>query len=195
MNPFTVSVVLDDVDLSDEIIEAVFALIEDAVPSAVNGVVVVTAPVAAQDDEAAAFQLIAQLRAALPEATPVRLDQDLVSISDIAQRVGRTRESVRLLVEGKRGPGDFPPPVGTVGGGIRVWPWAVVLDWYRDALGEDLDERGVRPETAALVDACLAGENRRATTEQRWTLARTSTRLAPADVRPTSDPGDRALAS
>ena len=38
-------------------------------------------------------------------------DAGLVSMADIAARVGRTRESVRLLIEGERGPGGFPAPV------------------------------------------------------------------------------------
>jgi len=33
---------------------------------------------------------------------------DLVTMLDIARRVGRTRASVRMLVNGQRGPGEFP---------------------------------------------------------------------------------------
>ena len=35
-------------------------------------------------------------------------DAGLASLADVAARVGRTRESVRLLVSGDRGPEDFP---------------------------------------------------------------------------------------
>ena len=38
-------------------------------------------------------------------------DAGLVSMTDIASRIGRTRESVRLLITGARGPGGFPAPV------------------------------------------------------------------------------------
>jgi hypothetical protein len=157
---YTVSVVLGNVELTDEVLDDLFARIDDVVPSAIDGAVKVTAPVEASDDESAAFQLVDRVQAALPRAVALRLDQDLVSVSDIAERTGRTRESVRLLVDGKRGPGGFPTPVGSVGDAIRVWPWAVVAGWFRTALSEDLDERGVSPETAALVDACLAGKRR-----------------------------------
>ena len=37
-------------------------------------------------------------------------DAGLVSMADIAARTRRTRESVRLLVAGERGPGGFPSP-------------------------------------------------------------------------------------
>ncbi|MGA3220011.1 MAG: hypothetical protein ABSE77_13190 [Acidimicrobiales bacterium] len=92
----------------------------------------------------------------MPAAVPLRVDQDLVSVSDIARRVGRTRESVRLLVDGKRGPGRFPPPIGVVGDGTRVWPWSVVLEWSDKVLGVDLGENAVPPLTAAVRDVGFA---------------------------------------
>ncbi len=92
----------------------------------------------------------------MPTAVPLRVDQDLVSVSDIAQRVGRTRESVRLLVDGKRGPGRFPPPIGVVGDGIRVWPWSAALEWFQNVLVVDLGQNGVPPLTAAVLDVSFA---------------------------------------
>ncbi len=160
MDTYIVSIVVDALELSDETLDRMFAALPDAVPSAVNGAVTVSAPVAAQSAEGAAFALVGVLDELFPGAVPIRLDQDLVGISDIAERTERTRESVRLLVEGLRGPGEFPSPVGTVGDGIRVWPWAVVLRWFKDSMGTDLGEDGVLPETAAVVDACLAARRR-----------------------------------
>lgn len=185
MATYTVSLILENVELTDEVLDDLFAAIEDVVPSSIDRIVKVTAPVEATDDETAAFHLVDQLQAVLPQAVPVRLDQDLVSISDIAERTGRTRESVRLLVDGKRGPGEFPAPVGSVGDAIRVWPWALVVDWFRTALSEDLGERGVTPETAALLDACLAGK-RRPLFAHRTHVAWTPFWSAPAKVVATS---------
>lgn len=158
METYTVSLILANVELTDDVLDDLFAAIEDVVPSSIDGVVKITAPVEASDDESAAFHLVDEIQAVLPHAVPVRLDQDLVSIPDIAERTERTRESIRLLIDGKRGPGGFPSPVGTVGDAIRVWPWAVVVEWFRTALGEDVEERGVSPEAASMVDACLAGK-------------------------------------
>src|SRR3954470_1952772 len=43
---------------------------------------------------------------------PLRVvDQDLVTLADIADRISQSRESVRRYVTGARGPGGFPPPV------------------------------------------------------------------------------------
>jgi predicted DNA-binding transcriptional regulator AlpA len=157
---YSVSVLVDTIDLTDDVLDALFGELDEVVPSSSDGVVRITGVVQATDGESAAFDLIEQIHGALPQAAAIRLDQDLVSIPDIADRTGRSRESVRLLVDGKRGPGRFPSPVGTVGDSIRVWPWAVVLEWFRELLDHDLGERGVSPEAAAFVDACLAGKIR-----------------------------------
>lgn len=166
---FTVSLVLDDVELTNEHLDCIFEALPDAVPAAVGGVVTLTVPVDAPSAESAAFQLVEVVGSILPEATAIRLDQDLVSVPDIAERTGRSRESIRLLVEGKRGPGRFPFPVGTVGDGIRVWPWASVLGWFSGELGEDLGERAVPPEVAAVVDACLAARKQHLAHRSRLT--------------------------
>jgi hypothetical protein len=36
------------------------------------------------------------------------MDQDLLSLADIADRIGQSRESVRRYATGARGPGGFP---------------------------------------------------------------------------------------
>jgi hypothetical protein len=64
--------------------------------------------------------------------------EEFVSASAIAGRTGRTRESVRLLVEGKRGPGGFPAPVAWVDAKTRLWRWSDVAEWFRSALGQEV---------------------------------------------------------
>lgn len=54
---------------------------------------------------------------------------DLVTASDIADRLHRTRESIRLLIAGRRGRGDFPRPIANVRGRSRRWRWTDVLSW------------------------------------------------------------------
>ena len=77
-------------------------------------------------------------------------DAGLVSMADIAARTGRTREGVRLLVTGARGPGGFPPPVTDPRGRYRLWRWSDVERWLAASLGE---------ETAAVEDHALAAIN------------------------------------
>lgn len=74
---------------------------------------------------------------AVPGARVVYLEpDDLVTISDIAERTGRTRESVRLLVIGERGPGGFPPPATHFRSRQRMWRWQRVAAWFAERLGE-----------------------------------------------------------
>jgi hypothetical protein len=184
---FNVTLVVDNLELTDDNLDLLFDALPDALPADIAGLVTVASPIEAETSEAAAFALIDIVTDLFPDAVPSRLDQDLVSIPDIASRTDRTRESIRLLVDGKRGPGSFPMPVGTVGDGIRVWPWAVVLEWFAERMGEDLGELAIPPQTAAVVDACLAARRQRlahrrtlmwrseARGSERLTVAETST--------------------
>jgi hypothetical protein len=85
---------------------------------------------------------------------PVAIEDELVSIADIAQRTGRTRQSVSMLVSGQRGPGGFPRPIA---GNARthLWNWADVASWYQalsngEAAGDD------RTQIIAAVNGALA---------------------------------------
>ncbi len=81
---------------------------------------------------------------------------DLVTAADIAQRVGRSKESIRLLVAGKRGPGDFPAPVRGIDHRTRMWRWAEVAAWLAEHLateGPSIDL--VKANTIAAVNAAL----------------------------------------
>ena len=67
---------------------------------------------------------------------------DLVTLSEIAERLGRTRESVRLLAAGKRGRGDFPPPVSHLRSRFRLWRWSDVAVWA-GVVGDDERRRAL----------------------------------------------------
>jgi hypothetical protein len=82
---------------------------------------------------------LSEFLSALPEAVVLRVEEyDLATIADIAARAGRTPESVRLLMNGRRGPGGFPPPAGVLGARTKVWRWTDVAEWFECALGEPL---------------------------------------------------------
>ncbi len=85
----------------------------------------------------------------------LRVEPDeLVSATAIAERAGRTRESVRLLIEGKRGAGDFPTPVAWVDAKTRLWRWSDVARWLREAHGEEVSV-GEGAEFLAALNAAL----------------------------------------
>lgn len=79
------------------------------------------------------------IESAVPEVRVIRVEpEDLVTAADIADRTGRTRESVRLLIAGKRGPGGFPPPISHLRSRGRIWKWTDVARWFVTELGEKL---------------------------------------------------------
>ncbi|MEV0950887.1 hypothetical protein [Promicromonospora sp. NPDC050249] len=79
---------------------------------------------------------------------------DLISIKEIATRTGRTRESVRLLAAGKRGPGGFPSPVSPEP--WALYSWTEVGGWFSERFPEqdfDLDRQ------ATAADHFLRGRH------------------------------------
>lgn len=98
-------------------------------------------------------QCIDELVRTVEAALGVRVQQvgesDLVGVGEIARRTGRTRESIRLLVEGRRRAGGFPKPDAVIDRRIRVWHWAAVAIWLEthgvisgDGVQVRDDERG-----------------------------------------------------
>jgi len=64
------------------------------------------------------------------DATVLRVEPDpVVWAAAIAERMGRTRQSVDMLIKGQRGPGGFPHPVS---GNVLhpLWRWSEVEDWF-----------------------------------------------------------------
>lgn len=59
----------------------------------------------------------------------LRIDPDLISISEIAERIEVSRESVRLWTVNKRREG-FPLPYTSAGGSL-LWMWGDVFSWAK----------------------------------------------------------------
>lgn len=57
-------------------------------------------------------------------------DDDWLTASEVAARVGRSRQSIALLARGERGPGDFPPPVARRRSSNPLWSWTEVEAWF-----------------------------------------------------------------
>jgi hypothetical protein len=89
---------------------------------------------------AAVASALHDLTAVLPEAEPLRVEHDnLVTIAAIARRLGRSHESVRLYSRNKRGPGDFPAPVGKIDDKTAVWEWGDIARWWEKTRGEPVE--------------------------------------------------------
>jgi hypothetical protein len=99
---------------------------------------------------AAVSTAIREVEGAVPGLKVVRVEpEELVSASAIAQRLGRSRESVRLLIAARRGPGGFPPPANWVGRNRPLWRWVDVVNWFATCYRE----QPVVDHTASFVAA------------------------------------------
>lgn len=98
---------------------------------------------------------IRDIQRAIPDARVVRIEPDeFVSLSAIARRTGRSRESIRLLAEGLRGPGGFPTPERWVDARTTVWHWTEVAEWFENRLGERV-ARGDETHAVAALNGLL----------------------------------------
>ncbi|MGY0234589.1 helix-turn-helix transcriptional regulator [Longispora urticae] len=66
-------------------------------------------------------------------------DDDLLTLADIATRVGRSRESIRRYALGERGGGEFPVPVNPGREGTTFYRWSEVAPWLRERMGMEVD--------------------------------------------------------
>lgn len=74
-------------------------------------------------------------------ADVVRVDNcSLVTLSEIARRIGRQRQVVHQYMRGQRGPGGFPAPVCELGARHLLWRWCEVAYWLwkNDMLKEEI---------------------------------------------------------
>lgn len=133
------TLIVDGPDLQDE--SAIAALYEagcdDASVGRVGQIQYLDFTREADSFPDAVASAIENIENAIPEARVVYMEpDDLVTISDIAERARRTRESVRLLISGERGPGGFPPPATHFRSRQRMWRWQRVAAWLAKELGD-----------------------------------------------------------
>ncbi len=96
-------------------------------------VTTVHASVAADSFHSAVDKVLDVVEQAAPEAETLRLMDPLVTIADIADLAGVTRQAVRNWSLGLRKSG-FPRPLSIVGDGVRVWRQADVDAWLDRAV-------------------------------------------------------------
>lgn len=78
----------------------------------------------------AILSAIEDVRKANVGVTILRVDYcNLVTQSDIARKIGRSRQLVHQFIVGFRGPGGFPPPACDITDGAPLWFWCEVAHW------------------------------------------------------------------
>ena len=118
-------------ELGDRVMNALFeAGCDDATPSVRHGRVYLTFEREAVSPREAILSAIRDvLRAGLGASVIYVDDCNLVSQSDIARRIERTRQQVGQYISGQRGPGNFPGPVCGLTENHSLWMWCEVSYW------------------------------------------------------------------
>ncbi len=120
--------------LKTEIVDALYeAGCDDATVSIRSGRMYLTFVRQAPSFKDAIFSAIRNIKAANVGLDVIRVDEcDLVTQSDIARRINRTRQLVNQYISGERGPGDFPPPSCELHEKHLLWAWCEVAFWLHE---------------------------------------------------------------
>ncbi|MFI1361278.1 hypothetical protein ACH4TV_48160 [Streptomyces sp. NPDC020898] len=134
------NVSLDD----DETTEQLALSLSDFGWHETGGQVIATFYTSAADPVAAAAAAARSIKRVLPQASVERVDEQFVSLGDIAMRAGLSHEAVRLWAAGKRRTAGepFPSPRAQVGQGrntTKIWAWPEVLTWFKIHYHLDLE--------------------------------------------------------
>jgi hypothetical protein len=151
MTSFQFTLIVEGPDLQEpELIDSLLeAGCDDASVGRSDGIQYLDFDRRAPSLEAAIVSAVRDVEAVGRGVEVVRLaDAGLVSMADIASRIGRTRESVRLLIAGERGPGGFPPPATDPRSRYRLWRWVDVERWVSSNLGLSGASRSDEVQTA-----------------------------------------------
>ena len=179
MAEFEFTLVVAGLDPNDEGIEDRLyeAGCDDALVSVIKATVVLDFTREAKNFAHALASAISDVRRA--GARVVRVEPDnYVNVSDIAERAGLTRQAVSLLVQGKRGPGNFPAPAVRVSTDSPLWDWHAVARWLLRA--KKLRDREAVVQAAVTREANIVLEAAEGSASARRVLQR----VLAADARP-----------
>jgi len=153
MQPYEFTIVLDGAPTDADLDRLFEAGLDDALPEITRSRSLLHVTRRADSIASAIISAVADAeRAGL---VPAGLEsEDLLTLTEIGQRVGRSRESVRLLAAGKRGPGGFPAPM--TWGKRPLYSWSTVKRWfavhYSDEITSTTDDDA---ETLTAADLLL----------------------------------------
>ena len=138
-------------ELTSAVEDALFqAGCDDATVSMQHGRLYIEFSRSAGSLEDAIIGAIRDVRKADIGAEVLRVDEcNLVTASEIARRMGRSRQLVHQYMNGTRGPGGFPPPECHLTDHAPLWAWCAVSYWL-------VENNLLRPEeswNAEVVEA------------------------------------------
>jgi len=154
--PFTL-VLSGPTDLCEDLEDRFFeAGCDDALLNFRDGVLYIDFDREAESMQEAILSAILDVESAGSGIRVIRVEPDeLVTASEIAERTGRSRESIRLLAAGKRGQGGFPPPLRGIKSRTRLWRWAEVVSWLAEREGDSAEPSVDEAHTIAAINGAL----------------------------------------
>lgn len=126
---------------------------DDATVAFQKGHIIVDFAREAESMDDAITSAMANVRAAGAQVDRIEPDP-LVSLSEIAERVGLTRAALTNYAKGERGT-NFPAPVARVTSNSSLWDYAEVTEWLR-ANGTVSDDVVVAAHAVRKANAALA---------------------------------------
>lgn len=129
---YTFSLILNGVnsitsDLENQIFEAGC---DDAILYSKNGIVFLEFDRESNSLKSAILSAIGDVEKIEEISVSVVEPADYVLPSEIARRAGLTREYIRVLINGNRGPGNFPKPLsGSNSSKSSIYSWCKVSTW------------------------------------------------------------------
>lgn len=141
-------------ELTEEVENALYeAGCDDATVSIQYGLLYIEFSRTASDLQDAILSAIQQVQSSGIGAVVYRVDDcNLVTASDIARRINRSRQLVHQYMTGQRGPGGFPPPQCYITDNKPLWAWCAVSFWLSE---NDL----LRPEASWNAEVVAAVNN------------------------------------
>ncbi|UYG15749.1 hypothetical protein BRM3_08835 [Brachybacterium huguangmaarense] len=179
MTAYEVNLILHGVSLDDERqMKALEELPYVALPASIHGAIELEVEIEAGSAIDAWARINADVNAIGGHIA--RIGLDLVSTSDIAERLGASRESVRLWSAGKRRD-HFPAPFDRISAS-PIWRWVEVYEWASKN-GVCLAEELPHPLPADMVDALngALARWRYAKRNEGWSRGATRGRVIPIE--------------
>jgi transcriptional regulator with XRE-family HTH domain len=118
-------------ELTQQVEDALFrAGCDDATLSIQYGLLYVEFSRSAPSLQQAIISAIHDVERSGAGAQVLRVDEcNLITASEIARRIGRSRQLVHQYMTGQRGPGHFPPPACHLAEHAPLWAWCAVSYW------------------------------------------------------------------
>ncbi len=124
-------VLSDELEFSDELENAIYGgFCSDCTLSVRSGRIYLTFSRSASSIKEAILRAISDFKSTNIRCAILRIDEcNLVTQSEIARKIGRSRQLVHQYMKSQRGPGGFPPSVCDIIDGTPLYYWCEVAHW------------------------------------------------------------------